>query len=221
MKTKLTSIVSTSLLLTLIITSAGCHSTGYNKSDTAALSLQMAAAEVQAESRALDVTLGSLKELIAKPAPDLKPQFRTFSASLDRLVDTANRAQHTGVRMQQKNVDYLQAWDKELQDMNFEHVRKNSETRRTEVSKQFETVNARYQEAGTAMQPLILYLTDIRRALSADLTHEGLEAVKPIVQNADENATKVQAALAKLASDLNLSGSRISSVALQTAEPPQ
>ncbi len=65
------------------------------------------------------------------------------------------------------------------------------------------------------MQPLIVYLQDIHKALGADLTPAGLESMKGIVRNADVNATKVQVALRALISELSDSGSRLSSLALQ------
>jgi len=73
-------------------------------------------------------------------------------------------------------------------------------------------VNRRYTEARAATQPLISYLVDIRKALSNDLTTGGLEAVKPIVQNAEENATKVRTALARLTNELNDSSVQLASI---------
>jgi uncharacterized phage infection (PIP) family protein YhgE len=193
----------------------GCRSTGYEKSDAAARSLQSAAAEVQTQNRTLEMTLTALNELVNKPSGDLKPQFRSFSSSLDRLIDAADRTSATGKRIQGKTADYFEAWDKQLADMNYEYVRKSSESRRSEVSTRFEAINRRYQESEEVVRPLIAYLVDIRKALSADLTPGGLAAVKNIVSNAQENATKVQTVLTKLATDLADSGSQMSSVALQ------
>src|SRR5436305_1082466 len=69
----------------------GCMSTGYNKSDATARSLEQAAVEVQAQSHALDVTVAALNDLVSNPAPDFRPQFITFSRSLDQLLASAKR----------------------------------------------------------------------------------------------------------------------------------
>jgi hypothetical protein len=119
--------------------------------------------------------------------------------------------------MQRRSAEYFEAWDRELASMNFEHIRKNSENRKAEVSSQFGTINQRYQQTQEAVQPLIAYLQDIRRALAADLTIPGLAAVKGIAINADENAAKVRTALASLATDLTTSGSQMSPFAWQAA----
>ena len=76
-------------------------------------------------------------------------------------------------------------------------------------------------EVQGVVQPLIGYLQDIRRALNADLTSGGLESVKSIATNANENAGKVQTALKQLASDLTLSSARVSSIVAQNARPEE
>jgi hypothetical protein len=156
--------------------------------------------------------------LVYKPSGDLKPQFRLFSSSLDRLVDAAERTSDTGKRVRERSADYFEAWDKQLADMNYEYVRKSSEARRSEVGTRFDTITHQYQQSEEVMQPLIAYLVDIRKALSADLTPGGLTAVKSIVSNAQENATKVQTVLTRLATDLAESGNQMSSVSLQSAQ---
>jgi hypothetical protein len=81
------------------------------------------------------------------------------------------------------------------------------------VSNEFNTVNQRYRENQAVIEPLISYLQDIRTALSTDLTQGGLNSVKQLVDNAEQNAHKVQAALARLTTDLSTSRTEMSSVA--------
>ena len=198
----------------------GCHTTGYDRGDATARSLQTAAAEVQAQGRSLDTTMAALNELINKPAADLKPQFRWFSVSLDRLIDTADRTEGTARSMRKQSAKYFEEWDEQLAEMNYEYVRRSSEARRAEVTGHLETINQRYDESVEVVRPLIAYLIDIRKALSADLTPGGLAAVKNVASNAEENATKVKVVLAKLVDDLTTSGARMSTVALQNETAP-
>ena|SRR5437867_5891757 len=208
------------ILPALALWCAGCSSVVYEKSDATARSLQNAAEEVQAQSHALETTMTALSDLVNKPATDLRPQFRWFSSSLDRLVAAADRTARTGKLMRTKSAAYFEAWGRELVAMNYEYIRKNSEMRKAEVSARFQEINRQYQEAGDVVRPLIGYLDDVRKALSADLTMGGLAAVKPIVANAQENAGKVQTVLAKLTADLSTSGTQMSSIALQSAPAP-
>ena len=209
-----------SSLCALCLAFAGCATNAYQKSDATAQSLQHASFTVQAESRALHLTLQSLKDLVGTPGADLKPQFKKFSSALDSLIKESERNDKADQEIAERSLTYFKAWDKEMESMSFEAVRVKSQARRTEAASDFQRVHQRYLEAQSVMQPLLAYLEDIRKALRTDLTQHGLEAIKPIVANADENAGKVQVALTKLSSELNASGTRLSSFAFQTASRP-
>src|SRR2546426_8215598 len=206
-------------IVSLIICGTGCHSTGYKKADAAGKGLQSGAAEVQTESQALQETMQALDVLVNRPAPDLKPQFVHFSRCLDSLNDSAKKTDATAKRIEKKNAAYLAAWNKQLSEMSYDYIRNQSEARKKEVAQHLEGVDQRYTEAQSAVQPLIDYLEDIRRALSIDLTAGGLQAAKPIIAKAGENAEKLQGALAKLATELNDSGARISTLVEQRPAP--
>jgi hypothetical protein len=198
---------------------AGCASANYQKADAANGSLQKAAVAINLESRAIDGTMSSLDDLVNKPSSDLKPQFDRFSASLDRLIDSSSRAEKAAAEASRKSEEYFQAWEKEAATINYEAVRDQSVSRKTELSNEFNTVNQRYRENQAVVVPLISYLTDIRTALSTDLTAGGVQSVKPLAENAEGNARKVQAALARLSNDLTASGTGMSSVVLPENQP--
>ncbi len=200
---------------------AGCSSTGYKKSDSAAGSMQDAAAEVQAQSHALEITMGALRDLVNDPPANLPLQYRHYSDALDRLAIAAKRTQATGKRMDHKSEAYFLTWTRQLADLNYEHVRELSQARLTEVTNRFDAVHHRYQDTQAVVEPLIAYLNDIRKALETDLTTEGVASLQTVVRTADQNAAKVQTALSALTAELTISGTRLSSIALQTAVPPQ
>ncbi len=197
---------------------SACTATGYKKSGAAAVSMQTAAAEVQEENKALEQALTALKELVNEPEADLRRPFVHFSTAVDRLAAAARKTESTGARMAQQNSVYLAAWDKQLQAIEFEHVRDLSQSRRTEVGNHFDAVKQRYAESQQAVGPLIMYLKDIRTALDSDLTANGLESLKGVVENAGVNAGKVQTALTALTDELSASSAKLSSVALQKPE---
>lgn len=193
------------------------------------MSLQDAASDVQGESRALEVAMGTLDDLVNKPEPDLKPQFKRFSKALDKLTGYARHNERSEARVTQKSAVYFEAWNKQLATMNYEIVRARSEARKAEVTNYFDSVNKRYRESQDAMGPLLSYLYDVRKALDTDLTQSGVEAIRPIVTKARENADKVQLALGHLTTELTASSTRMSSVVYQNAsiaptgtnQPPQ
>jgi hypothetical protein len=208
--------------LVILISSslAGCTSTGYHKSNAAAVSMRDATKDVQAESQALDATLAAAKALVHDPGTDIRKPYKRFCASLQHLVATEKRAELTRKNMEKTNNDYLAAWDKQIAAIDFEHIRELSQARKTEVANRFEAVNQRYQESQEVMRPVISYFHDIQTALEADLTKGGLDSMKSIVQNAEENAVRVQTALGSLRSELADSGVHMSSIAYQDTPPP-
>ena len=199
------------------LTLAGCVSSRYQKSEAAAASLQMAANEVQAESRSLDLTLNALKDLVNKPPADLKLQYEGFGNNLDHLIASARRNEAALRRVGEKSAAYFQSWDEDLATMSFEAVRARSQARKTEVTANFDSIYRRYRETQSTVQPLLDYFQDIRKALGTDLTVGGLEAMKPTISKVNENSSKVQTALARLADDLAASGTQMSSITVQTS----
>jgi len=208
---------------------AGCASNPYRKGDAAAVSLQNAASEVQGQSRALEVAMGTLDDLVNKPEPDLKPQFKRFSKAVNHLAAYASRNNRSEARVSKKSAVYFEEWNKQIATMNYEVVRARSQARKDEVTKYFDSVDKRYREAQDAMGPLLSYLYDVRKALDTDLTQRGVESIKPIAIKARENADKVQLALGRLTTELTDSGTRMSSVVYENAslaptgtnQPPQ
>jgi hypothetical protein len=198
---------------------AGCTSTGYQKSDVAATSMQHAASEVQLEGRAMDQTMAILSELITKSTGDLRKPYKRYSRSLDRLIASAERSDNTAQRMEEKNAAYVAEWNRQLDAIDYGHIHEISEARRIEVTNRLDSIQRRYHESQAAVQPLITYLLDIRRALSTDLTMAGLDSLKTVVQNASNNVVKVQTALDALTTELTTSSARLSSVAYQASPP--
>ncbi len=191
---------------------AGCSTANYAKSEAAAISMQRAAAEVQAESNAVQLTVAAMNELFQEPGADLRQPYRHYSTAVDRLAAAARKTQATGQRMAQRNTAYLSAWDKNLKTIDYDHIRELSQNRKEEVTERFEAVKRRYEESQQAVEPLLTYFRDIRTALGTDLTSGGTESLKTVVENAGRNAEKVQTALAALDEELNASGARLSSI---------
>jgi hypothetical protein len=123
--------------------------------------------------------------------------------------------------MEEKSAEYFAAWERNATNISFGIIRERSENRMAEVTNRFHAVNSRYVEAQSVVRPLIVYFTDIRTALSTDLTAAGLESVKSIVKNADQNSRKVQIALGRLADELTTSGASLSSVIFSIPEQPR
>jgi hypothetical protein len=158
---------------------------------------------------------------VNKPSVDLRPQFARFNASLNWLEDSSKRVQKATAQANQKSQDYFRSWDEDLNHIGYEAIRDQSASRKVQVSEELNTVNQRYHQNQTVVEPLIAYLRDIRTALSVDLTAGGVAAVKPLAQNAEQNARKVQGALAQLSDDLTVTGTRMSSLVSEQETQPR
>jgi hypothetical protein len=216
-------ILTTSLLaagvLAAFVLATGCKTTGYQKSDATALSMQSVADAIQEESHSLDVALASLKDLANSPKGDLKVQFAKFDTSLNNLIASEKKSQSVAQEMRKKGDDYFAAWNKQLGTISYEAVRKDSAARRLEAQDRFNAASRRFQESQSAVGPLISYLQDIRTALSTDLTVAGARSVASSVTKADESSTKIQGALAQISSELSNTGRQMSSITI--TEPKQ
>jgi phage shock protein A len=168
----------------------------------------------------MDQTIAALSELISQTNGDLAGPFKHYSRSLDQLIASAQKTESTGREMEEKNAAYLAEWDKQLASIDYGHIHEISEARRSAVTNSLDAIRRRYQESQAAVQPLISYLMDIRRALSSDLTMGGLEALKSVTQNANDNVAKVQTALDALRTELTTSSAGLSSVAYQANTAP-
>jgi hypothetical protein len=212
------SLLNRFFLLCAAFVLAGCASTGYHKSDTAALSMQQTAAAVQNQSRCLNSTLTSLKTLTSSTQGDLKPKFKSFSTSLDATIASCKRAEAAARDMQRKSAAYFAAWSNELSSINYAVIRDSSSARKDEVRARFVELNRRFQDTQAVVKPLVAYLQDIRTALSTDLTAGGIQSVSSIVAKADDSASKVQAGLAQMTAELTSSSAQMSSLASQQTE---
>jgi hypothetical protein len=190
---------------------AGCSTTVYKPGDRAADDAQMAAVAVQTESQSLTGTMSTLNDLVDKPGADLKPQFQSFSAALDSLVAARKRGEAARDHLVRSSAAFFAGWDKQLTTITNTDIRSRSEARKADVSKQCDAANTHCVEAQDGLRSLIGYLQDIRRALSTDLTRNGVQAVKNLVSNANTTADKVQAALAQADTDLKALGAQMSS----------
>lgn len=199
---------------------AGCHTATYKKGDGAGKSLHHASRQIAIEQQRIDEAVAALDVLVNQPQPDLKPQFARFNRAVDRLVASAEDVERTRRRMEQKSAAYFAEWDETMPTIHYERIREQSEARRAAVTNQFHAVNTRYLEAHEVVGALINYLRDIRTALSLDLTRAGLESVKDIAGNAEQNAARVRLALGRLSDELATSGAALSTV-LRESPPAQ
>lgn len=153
---------------------AGCQTAGYQKSNAAALNSQVAAGYVQAESQQLQATITALNDLVNQPATNAEPQFLNFTQALNRLSASAKSADDEVKRIKSNRAAYFATWDNEIRNIQDPVTQSVSKAREADVRSMFDATLRAYDETRQNLQPLISYLQDIRKALSTDLTRNGL-----------------------------------------------
>lgn len=194
---------------------AGCASTGHQKSEATAGGLQNAADRIAHAQTTRQATLAALNDLVENPQPDLRTQFKKFTASLKTWASQVQDVESKSANMQAKGAAYFEKWDQELARIQNEDIRKRSLARKEAVAKQFDRIRMAYAEVDQMRRPLMFDLTDIQTVLSADLTRAGLDAVKPVVKKANKDAEPLGKAVDKLVEEFKSLGIAMSAVTPQ------
>jgi len=192
---------------------AGCATSGYESGNKTAKNIQKAADKIGALSTQVDATLAALNDLVAHPQPDLRPQFKTFTAKMKTLDNSAKEITKARMAMGDEGKEFLAKWDAEVAQINNEDIKARSENRKAEVTAKLQAIKRSYAEAEVAFKPFAGDLRDIEKYLSVDLTTGGLAAMKDVVTQASVHATPLKQSLDKLAADFKSLGVAMSAVA--------
>jgi len=196
--------------LTLALVSSACQSATEGKGAATGKNITRAADAIQTGIGQLDATMTALTTLVNQPAAELGPQFDVFASNLDALDSTAKQVSEATAGMQEKGKAYFADWDAQIAAIQDEDIRERSAERRKTVEKELEEIRAEYEKARDTFHPLMGALQDIRKALEADLTMDGLDAVKKSVKKTNNNAADVKESLQELADSFRKVGVRMS-----------
>jgi len=194
-------------LAVLTVFSAGCaSSSSRDKAGKTSTSLHEAAVNIDKGEVQIDAALLALSDLVNTPNPNIKPQFNEFESSVEKLEALSKDVSKQALAMQSQGAAYFQQWDADLAKIRNEDIRSRSAERKNVVAARFERVRTSYVEAKDAFVPFMSRLTDVRTALSVDLTGEGLASVKAVANKAKSDAVPLREALRQLSSDFRSLG---------------
>ncbi len=202
-------LIAVGILATAIIV-AGCSSSGYQKGAATGASLQKASQRIANTQMQLDGALSALTDLTSNPGADLLPQFKSFTVAVSRLTKSSESLSAASAKIQTLGQAYFEKWDQQAATIQNEDIRSRSVARKAEVSERFDRIRANYEKARTSFTPLISDLNDIQRALSTDLTADGIKAVAPLATKANQSAQPLHESLGKLAEDFSALGTAMS-----------
>lgn len=205
-----------SVFAAVTVFSAGCSSSpssskNYNRAGKASTSLQDTAVSIDKGEVQIDAVLVALSDLVNNPGSDLKPQFKQFESSVDKLSSLAKEVREQAAAMQEKGAAYFQQWDADLATIQDEDIRSRSTARKNAVAARFDRVRSSYATTNATFAPFMSRLTDVRTALTTDLTSGGLSSIRSAADQADTDAVPLREALRQLSADFKSLGLSMSS----------
>lgn len=201
MKTTTTYLITAALLAAVLVFTGCASGNTFKRGAKASSGMQDAGREIEALAAQTDATLAALSDLVLNPGPDLVAQFRTYERAVNRLSSQTDRAMARTERMRRDAQAYFQEWQAGTQDIANPEIRARSERRRLEVAEAFEKVDASLRRVKDDYTPFLSDLTDIRRALSSDLTLGGVKAMTSITERAMPRGAKLKESLRIAAAD--------------------
>jgi len=159
-----------------------------------AKSIKDAHAEATRTDAQLKGTLSALNALTQQSKGDLRPAYDTYCAE---VVKTEAAAGWTRTRVQWMAGDgrkYFQEWQKTVNGIANEGLRKKAQKRLDAVNASYNKVEASLQLAGEKFKPFLSDLADIQKALATDITAGGVKAIKSTAKSSNWNHQDVDKA---------------------------
>ena len=161
----------------------------------------------------LKTTLGAITGLTKQKKGDLRPAYDTYCAA---VKETEAAAALTRTRIQWMAGDgrkYFQDWQKTIDGISNESLRKKAQKRMDAVRKDYDKVEASLVQAGEKFRPFLSDLTDIQKALATDVTAGGVKAIKSTVNSANWNLQYVDKSIKSALKDMDKMQKALSSEA--------
>jgi len=200
MKTvKLTTLTALALALATGFASAA----GYKQADKTGEAINTLRTDVSNIKIAVDNSMKALDALAATASTNPRKAFEQFAKSVDKVEDAAEDAKKHAEKMRAKGAEYFKDWEKQLSEVKSEEIRKLATERRAKLQETFGNIRKVTDEAKAAFTPFLANLKDLRTALSADITVQGIDAAKGIFLKTKTSGAEVQKHLDGLITELN------------------
>jgi len=140
----------------------------------------------------------SLTSLRSSNGADLKLQFENYTRNLETMEAKAGGVKLVLDMQQDRTEQYFQKWEKEIDALASEDLRRRGGDRRDIVLQAYNDLKARIVTLRKSFQPYHASLRDTHRFLASDLTPAGLKTAKPNIELALQRQEKVLSDLDKV-----------------------
>ena len=129
-------------------------------------------------------TTAAVASLRDSSGTDVKPQITAFTNNLTALESKAGGLQVIGVITQDKANIFFQRWGQEIDRIQNQDLAQAAQDQRKDVIATFDSLNVRIESLREAYRPYYQALCDVRTALTADPTPQGVAKIRPSLDKA-------------------------------------
>jgi hypothetical protein len=133
----------------------------------------------------LVATLAALTALTKQTKGDLRPAYQAFCAELPKTEAAAAATRKRTAWMQGDGLKYFDDWQKTIDGISKDSLRKVSQKRLDATKKSYGKVTASFQDAVEKFKPFLADLGDIQKVLANDVTPNGVKALRSTVSDAN------------------------------------
>jgi len=134
---------------------------------------------------------------------DVKSNYARFNQAVAETQRQREMARKRGAEMREQADAYIAAWQREMADVDNPELRAGVEARREKVRQNFDAIRTSAQATRDAYEPYMKDLQDIQKVLGMDLTPQGVQTVRPVIDKANADARVVNERLDALIAQLD------------------
>ncbi len=167
-------------LISGFIMTAGCQSTGMERSNETRVSLQTMDDDITSAILQLDATGAALGDLIRPGQPDLKKALEAFSENAAKIAATETKFARHADELTARGTDYFEEWQIEGTEYNNPEIQQLSNQRRSILGDVYSRITVQSNRIKDNFKTYALDVTEIQSFLSNDLSTKAVTAIAPI-----------------------------------------
>lgn len=166
-------------------------------------SIHQARSETILTHNELVANLKALNALLDQKQGDLRPAYEAFTASLKGTRGASERTAGQVAALQGEGEKHFATWQAEVETISDEGIRARAMKRLAAARANWNGAATALQEATVQFPALLGYLNDIEKALSYDLTPDGVKSVRGASRSANDAFGHIQRLTQKAVSELD------------------
>jgi hypothetical protein len=199
--------------VSVIVLATLLAATAQSGQEKLAQSIKEAQSETYKTSEQLRATLESINALTKQTKGDLRPVYDAYCAQVALTGTAANSTRARVQWMAGEGRAYFQDWQKTVEGINNEGLRKKAQKRLNSVKESFDKIEESLKTASEKFKPFLSDLADMQKTLATDVTPGGVKAIKGTVSSANWDHKFVNQAITAALKDMGKMSKALSSQA--------